>query len=437
MKKIFQLSWPVMCSLILQNLLGTVDMMYVGKLGTIQLSSVGISNSILNVIFVLSTLVSSGVIAIVSQNYGQQNLKEVKEIGGQSYLLSLILGLTISILSLIFAKEMLKIFFNPDIQTLNNSYKFSVIAFSGIVIVFLNSTLRTILQAIGDTKTPLFVFGFANLINVVLDPILMFKFNMGIQGAALATVISNIIGCILITIMVIRKIYESNLKQFFTYLRLNLLNTKRILKIGGWACIKEVARPFTGMLMTSLVYYVGKNAGNAAFSAGMQLLNYTFIFLNGLCSAIAILVGQSIGKGEIEECDVIIKSGIKLGFVNMLVFSIVYFIFPEYIMKLFSQDTQVINMGVSYLRIVYVGIVFVVYPMILGGVFQGAGDTFPPMISSIVANVALKLPIAYILAVSLNLGTNGVWISISLSVIIEAIMIIYYYKKETWKEIVV
>lgn len=75
--------------------------------------------------------------------------------------------------------------------------------------------------------------------------------------------------------------------------------------------------------------------------------------------------------------------------------------------------------------------------MILGGVFQGAGDTFPPMISSIVANVALKLPIAYILAVPLNLGTNGVWISISLSVIIEAVMIIYYYKKETWKEIVV
>ena len=106
-------------------------------------------------------------------------------------------------------------------------------------------------------------------------------------------------------------------------------------------------------------------------------------------------------------------------------------------MKLFSQDYVVISRGVNYLRIVYIGIIFVVFPMILGGVFQGCGDTFPPMLSSIVANVILKLPISYILAVTFDLGINGVWIAISLSVVIEALMIIYYYKKETWKEMFV
>ena len=103
-------------------------------------------------------------------------------------------------------------------------------------------------------------------------------------------------------------------------------------------------------------------------------------------------------------------------------------------MTVFIKDPLVIKIGAEYLRIIYVGLIFVVYTTIYGGVFQGAGDTFPPMISSIVANVVLKLPIAYILAKTFNMGTNGVWIAIALSVLIEAVIIIIYFKTNRWKE---
>ncbi|MGL5313854.1 MAG: MATE family efflux transporter, partial [Peptostreptococcaceae bacterium] len=311
------------------------------------------------------------------------------------------------------------------------------IVFSGTVFVFLSSTLRTIIQALGDTKTPLYIFGLANIINIVLDPILIYNFNLGVRGAALATLISTIIGFVLINIIIIKKLYNKNIVLFIKNLNISKNISLRILKIGSWACIKEAARPFTGMLMASLVYYVGREAGSAAFSAGQQVFNYTFIFLNGLSISIAILVGQNIGSGDIDECYELIKSGMKLAVINMLVFAIPYCIFSEQILSIFTNDIEVINIGANYLRITYIGLIFVVFPMVLGGVFQGAGDTMPPMLSSIIANVILKVPIAYLLAIVFNMGSNGVWIAIALSVVIEAIIIIYYYRKDKWKEKVI
>jgi Na+-driven multidrug efflux pump len=191
------------------------------------------------------------------------------------------------------------------------------------------------------------------------------------------------------------------------------------------------------MLLFKLVYVIGGREGTAAFAIGGQLFNYTFIFLVGLSTAISIMVGQSLGRGDVHGCDKIIKEGLKLATFNMILFSIPYLIFPEAIMKLFINNQLVIDMGANYLRIVYIGLVFVVPTIIYGGVFQGAGDTFPPMISSVVANVVLKLPIAYVLAKTFNMGTNGVWIAVSLSVIIESAIIIVYFKTNKWKEKVI
>lgn len=437
MSKVFKLSWPVMVGMILQSLLSTVDMIFVGRLGTIQLSAVGMSNSALSFIFVLSTLVSSGVIALVSRYGGEGNLEKVKEISGEAYLLSLIIGTFASILCCSNTEVLLKILFNPDEITLKYAYDFSIVVFSGTIFVFLSSTLRTIIQALGDTKTPLYIFGFSNIINMILDPILIYKLNLGVRGAALATLISTIFGFILINIVVIKRLYNKHFTMFIESLKITKITSSRILKIGSWACIKEAARPFTGMLMVSLVYYIGKETGSAAFSAGQQVFNYTFIFLNGLSMSIAILVGQNIGGDNIEECYDLIKSGMKLALINMIVFAIPYCIFPKEILSIFTNDVNVISIGVNYLRITYMGLLFVIFPMVLGGVFQGAGDTMPPMLSSIIANVVLKLPLAYLLARFLNLGLNGVWIAIALSVIIEALFIIYYYKKDKWKENVI
>ncbi|MGV8984213.1 MATE family efflux transporter [Clostridium sp.] len=433
-KRIFMLSWPIMIGMILQSLLGTVDTYFIARLGTNEAAAAALSNSASSVIFVISTLVTAGTIALVSRSYGEGDMKLVRKFSGQSFMLSLILGLILSIVCFLNSEIIIKLLFNPEPNVSVLTEKYLSIIFIGTVFVFLNSVLRTILQALGDTLTPLIIFGISNVINAILDPVLMFKFHLGIKGAAIATVISMVFSCIVIILVINRKIYESSLTQFMLNMKLRLDDSMRILKIGGFACLQQLARPITGIFMFSLVYTVGGREGTAAFGIGGQLFNYTFIFLVGLSTAISIMVGQGLGRGDINGCDKIIKEGLKLAAFNMLLFSIPYLIFPAAIMSFFINDPLVIKTGAEYLRIVYVGLIFVVYPTIYGGVFQGSGDTFPPMISSLVANVVLKLPIAYIFARTFNMGTNGVWAAVALSVVIEAVIIIAYFKTNRWKE---
>jgi putative MATE family efflux protein len=434
LKKIFTLSWPVMLGMILQSLLGTVDMIFISKLGTNELAAASLGLSATTVVFVLSTLVSAGTIALVTRSYGEGNMNKVRQYSSESVLISTIIGGVLGIVSFIYTMPLIKLMFNPDAIILELSYKYLSILFLGTIFVFLNSALRTIMQAIGDTRTPLYIFGASNILNMALAPLLIFVLKLGIRGAAMAAVLSTIFSFVLINYFLIKKLYRSNIKIYLNSMKLEMKSSIKIFKIGGWACLQQLARPLTGMLMVRLVYQVGGKDASAAFGAGGNVFNYTFIFLVGLSTAIAIMVGQSLGRGDKEACDNVIKEGMKLAVINMIIFALPYFIFPGLIMKLFTKDINVIRVGVQYLRIVYLGVIFVIFPTIYGGVFQGAGDTFPPMISSITANVILKLPLAYLLAKGLNMGTNGVWASIGLSVVIEAVIIIYYFNKGNWKE---
>lgn len=435
--KIFQLSWPVMIGMILQSLLGTVDMAFISSLGTSQAAAASLGNSAAGVIFVMSSLVSAGTIALVSRSHGEGNLDGVKKFNGESLILTVVIGGILSILCFYFNENIIRIMYNPEPGMIKLTSEYLSIIFLGTVFVFLNSTLRTTLQAIGDTRTPLYVFGLSNVMNIILDYLFMFPMGMGIKGAAIATVLSTIFSFLAILLVLIKKIYCWNFRDFVHSLRIEFNEGARILRIGTWACIQQIARPITGLLMFRLVLEVGGNSGTAAFGIGGQLFNYTFIFLAGLSTAISIMVGQSLGRGDMDGCDRIIREGVKLAVFNMILFSIPYLLFPGLIMSIFLKDPVVVAIGMQYLRIVYVGLIFVIYPTIYGGVFQGAGDTFPPMISSLTANVVIKLLVAYYFSGVLNLGVNGVWAAIALSVIVEALMISIFFKRNRWKEKVI
>lgn len=423
-----------MLGMILQSLLGTVDTYFISQLGTSQSAAASLANSASSVIFVISTLVSAGTIALVSRSMGEGNMDSVRKYSGESIMLSLVIGTVLSVVCFIYTEEIIQILFHPGPDELIYAKEYLSIIFPATILVFLNSALRTIFQAYGDTKTPLWIFGISNIINALLCYLFMNVLGYGIRGSAYAAVIAMAYSFVAINLILIKRIYSSKLSLFIESLKIYADDSIKILKIGGWACLQNIARPITGTLMFSLVYQVGGKEATAAFGIGGQLFNYTFIFLVGLSTGIAIMVGQSLGRGDVDGCDRIIKEGMKLAWINILLFALPYIFLSAPLMKLFRNDPLVIRHGVEYLRIVYAGILFVTFTMIYGGVFQGAGDTFPPMLSSMIANVVLKLPIAYLLASVLGLGTIGVWLAISLSVLIEAAIIIFYFKTNRWKE---
>lgn len=430
---LLKLSWPVMAGMVLQCLLATVDIYFVSRLGTTAAAAVSLGNSVSGVIFFFSTLVSAGTIALVARSSGRGDARTIREVCGMSFTLSVAIGLAVGFACILATVPIIRIMFNPDPEVLELSRQFLVILFGGTVLVFANSSLRTSIQAVGDTLSPLYVFGLANVLNAVLNPIFIFTCGLGIRGSALATVIATGLSFLAINAVLVRRLYAGKLSLFLASLRPRLGMGRRILRIGGWACLQQVARPLTGMLMFRLVTETGGRAGTAAFGIGGQLFNYIFIFLVGLSTGLSILVGQSLGRGDKTACDALIRKGMRLAWLNVALFALPFLLFPGAVMGFFISDPAVIAAGVSYLRIVYFGLVFIVYITIYGGVFQGAGDTFPPMVASLVANAPIKLALAYLLAKGLHMGIRGVWVAIAASVMAEAAIIAFYFWKGQWR----
>ena len=434
---IWNLAWPLMVSQILQTLLQIVDMWFIGNLGiTEAIAATGFSTSVLGVIIMFSQLIATGGIALISRKTGEDDKEATVKITEHALVLAFLVGLIIAIVCFVFSEKIISLF-NAEKAVSEYAVLYLKFVLISVPFTFFNLTGRAILQATGDSKNPMLIFGLMNIINIVLDAVLIygiFSFEgLGFNGAALATSISNIIAFVFMFNVINKKLLGGNFTKIIKNFKLSIDTMSRILKIGFFSAIQAVSRPFTGLLMFKIANYSGTDAV-AAFTVGGRMFNFVFIFLTGLNMAVSVLVGQNLGKKNIKEAEDIVKDGVKLAIINMIVFVIPYFIFAKYLMLFFVKDDMaVVNIGVNYLRITYAGIITVAYTIVYGGAFIGAGNTAPPMIASLVANWIFKLPLAYILSYTIGIGANGVWIAISLSVVIESVILWYWFRKGKWK----
>ncbi|MBN2795890.1 MAG: MATE family efflux transporter [Clostridia bacterium] len=430
LKIITKLGIPLVLGSVLQILMNTMDMMFVSRLGTSYAAASAMGTSIAGVVFVFSMLISAGAIALVSQKIGSKDEEGVLNYSGNAVFLSFLIGLCFSVISLIWIDKIINIYDpKPELMSLIKDYVSILFIFN--FVVFMNSTLRNVVQGTGDTKGPLYIFGAANLINILLDYIFIMKLDYGIKGAALATVISQTIACIFMLRRITNHIYQGKWILLIKSFKLKLNIVKDLLRIGIWACIQSVARPITGMIMMGIVYKAGSELGSAAFGIGLTLINYFFIMLTGLSGAITILVGQKVGGGYVSEAKEIVKEGIKLSWINFIIFLIPFFIFPEILFIPFQASPEVVVIGKAYLRWIYASLIVVGYTFMYRGAFSGTGQTYPPMLAALFSNVVIKVGFAYGLATYTTLGLNGVWIAIGLSVIVEFVMIHGFYRKDT------
>jgi len=274
----------------------------------------------------------------------------------------------------------------------------------------------------------------ANVINIVMDRILIFGINghfaFGIKGAAAATLLGQTVAMVVLLVLVLRTL-EIDLRSYMKDIRLDPLMLKRILRVGGFSVAYGITRPFTGLLMYKAAAQSGTEA-IAAFKVGGMLLSLLFILIGGLEVAISIMVGQNLGKKDLDKIDKLMKTGMKLAFASIAVLAIPYFILPRLLMMIFSRDAAVIEIGIRYLRIVYLGLLSLTFTTVFNAAFRGAGDNFPPMVGALVANWLVKIPVAYYL-VAKGFGSNGVWFAIAVSIAVEAAIAAVFFARGSWK----
>ena len=430
LKNIWRIAWPVMVSSVLATTLTTVDMFWIGKLGAREVAAVALSGSVWFVVGSFAQVIAAGTLALVARYAGGRRSAELSLALGQSPLLALAVAVPIGGLGWRFAPTLLG-FFGAEAQVLALGIPYLRVLFSGAVFVYLSIIAFTTMYALGDTRTPMRITMITTGVNILLDPLLIFGWlsfpRLGVLGAGVATLVAyGLSSALSLGILPRRGILKFARPGFHP------ATAAKILRVGLPASLHAITRPLTGALMFKIVAYFG-TAGIAAFGIGGRALGLMFIYLEGLGAAARTLVGQNLGAGLPERAEEVVRRVLSIGLLIQGLFTLIYFLLAPQIIAVFNAEEGVVRVGTSYLQITALSLLFVVFIITYGGAQQGAGDTRPPMFASLVANWAVKLPLAYFVAYHLNAGPTGVWLAIGASVLVEALVVSLYYRRGGWK----
>lgn len=430
-KTFIVLAVPAVASTIFSIIFEIVDMFWVGKLGTDAVAALSAASFFVWILRGLAMTVATGTIALVSRRSGEKNETELLRTISNSIIATWLFAAIIIILFLPLTSNVFNwIKLDSNVASLAEDY--SLVFLSGLFFVYTMLTLEHNIRGTGNTKIPLRIIGFSLLLNAILDPIFIFDFRLGIKGAAYATILSQAIGALLLTLALVNKI--PNLKR--VTLAPNPFFFKKyfypMVKIGTPIALSEAGFSLIYLLLAGIISHFGKEP-LAALGISHRIEAIPFFISLGFSMAIATIVGQNLGAAKVTKARKSVYFSLKLGVAILFLISVLFFIFAPALFSFFTKDPLVIHHGVQYLRIVAITESFLALEVILTGAFSGAGYTIIPFFIVFPLTV-IRVPLAYILAYIFKLGVIAIWVIISLTTFLKGICLFFLFKKKTWSQ---
>lgn len=443
-KKILLLSWPAILRLFLQSLVGTVDIIMVGKVKGPGIGAVGVGNRIVFIIIGVFTALSIGSTALVAHHIGDKNYKKGNEVLWQSILISVIMGVVIAVVGLIFSEYLLKGMLllmeksKDQDYILHHGSIYIKIVLASMIFGFPMMIINAVFQGVGDMKTPLILMIITNLLNVLFNYLLIFGNwgfpEMGVAGAALGTSLSRVAGCLIGIIILI--IGKSNLKLSIRYLKFKLdyAIIRSIFKIGIPSSIEQFVRQASQIIITIFVAALG-TAALEANEIALNINNLAIMPGFGFGVASLTLVGQSLGADKKDLASKYAKETSILGVVLMLPISIISFIFAEPLVLLYADSKEIVPLAVLIVRIIIISQPILTLVLILAGALRGAGDTIWVMIATIIGNWFVRVVLGILLGYVLNIGLVGFYIAILIDIVVRAFIMLLRLRSGKWKHL--
>jgi len=432
-KHLIAFSVPMLVGNILQTLYSTVDSIWVGRfLGPQALGAISVSFPVIFTLIAFVLGLGMAVNIMVAQYMGAKKNVELKQTIGNSFTLFLGMGVILTFVGTFFHQNLLKLIQTPEtIFPLASSYLY--IYFWGLIFIFFYNIIGGILRGLGDSKTPLFLLIYSTIINVILDPFLIIGIppfpKMGVAGAALATVIAEGFS----SILGVYYVYRMNMFHFTRdYLSPKLQLMKVMLKIGLPAGIQQTVVSLGFMVMIAFVNGFGDKVV-AAYGAAGRIDSFSFLPAMTFSVAISSLAGQNLGAKNFPRAAEVAKWGAIVSALFAIPISLFAYIFAHSLMKIFTNDSEVIAIGVSYLRIISFSYTPYSVMFAYNGFLRGAGDTMQTMINTIFTLWVIRIPVAKILSTNLHLGINGVWIGFAIGPVAGFLVAYGYYLTGKWK----
>ena len=434
LKHLFGLAVPITFGYMLQDAFNIVDMIFVGRLGPAAISAVGVSGNLLRLVGVFSLGISTGAGIMVAQYLGARNFAQAGHVATQAIILAFMFAIGIGIIGYPLAEfgiRTLRID-DPDIIQLGTTYIHIILV--GISTMFLSMTLGSIFRAGGDAVTPMFVLVFSTLINIVLDPLLIFGLwgfpKLGVAGSAYATLIGRGIGVLILLYLCWRGRAPISFRH--VQYRPDLVEMLDIFRLGIYSSMQGFWRHVSRLGFLWVIGPYGKFAV-AAYTLCMRLRILAMNPGFGVANAVAPVVGQNLGARNIERAEKTTRIGNLLGTSLMTAIGIIFLLFPQMFLKVFTDDVEVIQIGKVFLQCLSLTFGFIAFSLVLGKALNGAGDTLSPMLITLAAQMGVGLGLVILL--SNFLGIIGIWIGIALSNVVQGSVMWLWYRTGKWKTI--
>lgn len=427
---IIKLASPVVISMMSMTLMGAVDTFIVGFLGTSQLAAVGFMMMLCFNLLAFAQGFMGAVTTLVSQNFGARNFSTCRAVVWQGMLFSVFYGIFCFLISFLI-KDILNLMrFSEEIQKFGTLYG-SVYMMGGIFIVF-NYAMISFFQGIGNTKIPMMVAIFSNLINAGLAWVLVLGWNgfggYGVAGAAWATIFASACSSLIYFIFFVRTPLG---REIHRKMRLNFSVLRKIFSLGIPMGIQMFLGMSAFMIFCLFIGWMGETT-LAANRIVMQLDQLAFMPIIGISQAAQVVVGQYIGARKFSLAKQMANRAILLGTLFEIVAGIFYFVYAESLARFFSHDPEVVFLSSRVMHFSLAWMSFDALFMVSLGALRGAGDVRWPMAVNLILGYGMRLPLAYFAAFSWGLGLSGMWIVLTGNLILLGIILYARFSSGHW-----
>jgi putative MATE family efflux protein len=433
-RAILLLAVPMVLEMVLESLFAVVDVFWVGRLGANAVATVGLTESMLSLVFAVGMGLSLSTTAMVARRIGEKDPEGAAVAAVQSIALGLIVAVAIGLPCLVLAPRLLHwMGASPDIVAVGSGYTRICLGGScAVLLLFLNNA---IFRGAGDAAIAMRLLWVSNIINLVLDPCLIFGWGpfprMGVTGAALATLIGRSIG---VGYQFYRLLKGTERIRILTrQIRLHWDVMLRLLRVSMTGILQFAIAHTSWIGLVRIVSIFGA-AALAGYTIAIRVVIFVILPSWGLSNAAATLVGQNLGAGRPDRAE---KAVWRTGLYNVIFLGslgVFFMFFAEPVVRLFTHDPEVVPLGTACLRIVSYGNVGYAYFMVMMQAFNGAGDTVTPTIVNFFGFWLLEIPLAYWLAIPLHMRSNGVFFSIAIAEGTMAAASAILFKQGRWKK---
>lgn len=426
---VLALAIPAMIENILQTVVGFVDTLFVAKLGVIEVTAVGIANTILAVYIALYMALSVGTSSLIARRIGAKDIEGAKTIARNATWISLLTGLILGVVTFFFNEPLLQIMGASDEVVGVAVPYFKIVGIPAFLISFM-FTFGSILRATGDTKTPMTVSIWINVLHIILDYLLIFGIGnfagFGVEGAAWATVIVRLIGAI--------RLFQHIQKSEVAF---NLLKsvvpdskkwTRELLKVSLPTAAERLIMRMGQVLYFGLIVRIGTETYAAHTMAG-NIEAFAYMPGYGLAVAATTLVGQCYGAEKYKDARSYGYITSIIGIIIMAIIGAMIFILAPWLASWFTTDSTILDMVVTALRISAVSQPALAIGLVLAGALQGLGDTKSPMYSTAIGMWIIRIIGVYVLGIYLNLGIAGIWYAIIIDYFTRAFFLAWKFNK--------